>query len=171
MFDILFVFLIFIIISQLGKGSFADVYLGTDKEKQSDVAIKLVVKGRIFNRADRVGLKQEIEILQKLDHGNIIRLHRVFDEPNYCYLITELMEGGNLFDKLKKKKCFSEKDARVISKTLFETMDYCHGQKIAHRDLKPQNVLLKVRLKTNHLSYCINVFQLWILLLVFVIFC
>jgi len=89
-----------------------------------------------------VALKDEIAILQDLRHDNIIMLYDVFDEPQYYYLVTEKMGGGELFDRIVQKSYYNEKEARDVCKIIFEAMRYCHEQKVAHRDLKPENLLL-----------------------------
>lgn len=86
----------------------------------------------------------EISILKNLNHPSIIQLHQVFDEATHYYLVTEIMTGGDLFDRIVKKETYSEREARYVSKALFSAVEYIHKQNIAHRDLKPQNLLLLV---------------------------
>ena len=90
------------------------------------------------------GLQQEVEILQMMDHPNIIKLYDSYDVSSHMYLVTELMSGGELYDKIVEKVCYNEKEARDLCKILFEAVAYCHKRNIAHRDLKPENLLLKV---------------------------
>lgn len=98
---------------------------------------------RKMTDTDRDSLMQEIEILKQIDHPNIIRLLDVFeDERHYC-LVTELMQGGELFDKILAIEQFSEADARQCIITLIDAIRYCHDLGILHRDIKPENLLLQ----------------------------
>ena len=95
---------------------------------------------------DEQALKDEIDVLNVLQHSNIIRLYDVFEEKEFYYLITEKMLGGELFDRIVQKSYYNEKEARDTCKILFQAMAYCHKHKVAHRDLKPENLLLTVRM-------------------------
>ncbi len=87
-------------------------------------------------------LLNEIDILKKLDHPNIVKIYEFYQDKLNFYLITEYIDGGELFDKISKVKYFSEGDAAIIMKQLLSAVVYCHNRKIVHRDLKPENLLL-----------------------------
>ena len=70
------------------------------------------------------------------------RLFETFDEGQEIYIVTELVEGGELFDRIVAKTNYTEKEARDLTKILLETMAYMHERGIVHRDLKPENLLL-----------------------------
>jgi len=131
---------------KLGSGAFSVVRVGTSFEDGSLYAIKIVTKNQLTEE-DKVALEDEIDILQTLHHENVIRLYDVFDEKKHYYLVTEMMNGGELFDRIVEKEYYNEKDARDVSKILFDAIAYCHKQNVAHRDLKPENLLLAE--KTN----------------------
>ena len=103
-----------------------------------------IVKKKDLQKEDLEALKQEIDILQSLEHPNILSFHKVYDEEKCCYIVTEIMRGGDLFDRISMKSFYLENDARNLCEILFSTMKYCHEKKIAHRDLKPENILLMV---------------------------
>nr|XP_044996745.1 ribosomal protein S6 kinase alpha-6 isoform X2 [Jaculus jaculus] len=85
---------------------------------------------------------EEIEILMRYgQHPNIITLKDVFDDGRYVYLVTDLMKGGELLDRILKKKCFSEQEASDVLYVITKTVDYLHCQGVVHRDLKPSNIL------------------------------
>lgn len=94
-------------------------------------------------------LKREIELLQEVDHPNIIKLKEVFEDEKYLHLVTELCTGGELFDRIIAKTQseeghYSEHDAAEVVKSILEGIGYCHDVKhICHRDLKPENFLFK----------------------------
>ena len=58
--------------------------------------------------------KQEIIILQKLDHPNVLKLYEYFEDDKNIYLVTELCRGGELFDKIIEEEFFSEREAARI---------------------------------------------------------
>ena len=70
------------------------------------------------------------------------RLYETFDEKSTAYIVTELVEGGELFDRIVAKTSYSEKDARDVMKTLLVAIKYIHNNGIVHRDLKPENLLV-----------------------------
>jgi len=95
-----------------------------------------------LTKEDKDALKDEITILKNINHINIITLYEVFDENAYYYLVTEIMLGGELFDRIVTKTFYNEKEARDVCKILFEALHRIHSKGIAHRDLKPENLLL-----------------------------
>jgi len=125
----------------LGEGAFSKVKEGTHKQTSRTYAIKIVIKAKL-TQEDEVALKDEISVLKELNHEHIIRLYDVFDEPQYYYLVTELLHGGELFDRIVAKSYYNEKEARDTCRILFQAMAYCHDRHVAHRDLKPENLLL-----------------------------
>lgn len=125
----------------MGEGAFSVVKDGSHKQTGESFAIKIVTKEKLTDE-DAVALQDEIAILKDLRHPHIIMLYDVFDEPQYYYLVTEKMSGGELFDRIVQKSYYNEKEARDVCKIIFEAIGYCHERKIAHRDLKPENLLL-----------------------------
>ena len=70
------------------------------------------------------------------------RLYEVFEEGQEFYIVTELVQGGELFDRIVSKSHYSEKECRDLVKVLLTTLEYMHGNNVVHRDLKPENLLL-----------------------------
>ena len=68
-----------------------------------------------------------------------MRLEGFYDDKDYYYIVTELVDGG---EKIVEKKFYNENEARAVVKTLVEAVGYCHRLNIAHRDLKPENILV-----------------------------
>lgn len=116
---------------------------GSHRQSEGSFAIKIVTKSKL-SKEDEIALKDEIAVLQELQHKHIIRLYDVFDEPQFYYLVTEKMLGGELFDRIVQKSYYNEKEARDVCIILFDAMNYCHKHHVAHRDLKPENLLLTV---------------------------
>lgn len=94
--------------------------------------------------SDAVALHDEIAALQQVtDCAHIVRLYDVFDEPDFTFLVLECMKGGDLIDRIIEKRHYTEYDAKEVSRKLIMGVAYCHKKKIANRNLKPENLLLK----------------------------
>jgi serine/threonine protein kinase len=91
-----------------------------------------------------VKLRDEIEVLSELNHVHVIRLYEVIEEPKMYYMIFEKMAGGELFNRIVKKRFFTELEVRNTGRMLLDALDHCHEHMIAHRDLKPENILFDV---------------------------
>eukprot|EP01098_Paradermamoeba_levis_P003709 TRINITY_DN1659_c0_g1_i2.p1 TRINITY_DN1659_c0_g1~~TRINITY_DN1659_c0_g1_i2.p1 ORF type:complete len:354 (-),score=125.62 TRINITY_DN1659_c0_g1_i2:80-1141(-) len=125
---------------KLGSGAFSIVHEGINKKSGDRVAIK-VVKKAVLKGDDIITLKREVENLRKLDHPNILKLYDVFESQDEFFLIMELVEGKELFDKIIEKGNYSERDASICIRQIVGAIEYLHSQGIAHRDLKPENLL------------------------------
>ena len=125
----------------LGQGSYSVVRKAIDKDSKQPVAVK-VIDRRKLTKEDEVALRIEVEILGKLRHPNIIKLFGWYVEGRSYCVIFELMNGGELFDRIVKKEFYSEADAQKVVFTLASVVQYIHSNNIAHRDLKPENILL-----------------------------
>ena len=133
----------------MGYGAFAEVFLGVHRPTGATYAIKQVDRSKMF-WGDRDALKDEIKSLQLVRDGpNIVQLYEIYEEQTFCYLVTELMLGGELFDRIIEKKTFTEKEARSCCRCMLSALEYMHERRVAHRDLKPENLLLAVRTKKN----------------------
>jgi len=126
---------------QLGEGGYSVVKLATNNIDKSNAAVKIITK-KDLPENDIESLQQEVSILQELHHKNVTRLIDFFDEPDYYYMVLELLEGGELFDRIVKKTYYSEREARDLVFTILMVIKYLHDQNIVHRDLKPENLLL-----------------------------
>jgi len=131
----------YIIQEELGRGAFSIVKLAIEKETGIKYAVKMINKSTVGQ--DLVRLQTEIEILKKVNHPNIICLKDIIDTKNCLFLVTELVTGGELFDKIVELGSYSEKDAANLVAKMVSAIDYLHEIDIVHRDLKPENLLLK----------------------------
>lgn len=103
-----------------------------------------VIRKRELTEKDLVCLKRECRIMYELrDHSHIISLKEFCQDDDNYYIVEELAEGGELFEAISKRKCYSEREAQNLVRTLLYTLRYCHEKRIVHRDLKPENILLK----------------------------
>ncbi|XP_069929387.1 ribosomal protein S6 kinase alpha-2 isoform X3 [Oryctolagus cuniculus] len=119
----------------IGVGSYSVCKRCVHKATDAEYAVKIIDK----SKRDP---SEEIEILLRYgQHPNIITLKDVYDDGKFVYLVTELMRGGELLDRILRQRCFSEREASGVLCTITKTMDYLHSQGVVHRDLKPSNIL------------------------------
>jgi hypothetical protein len=129
---------------QLGEGAFAVVKRATHKKTGDVYAIKTVNRESLGASTEKA-LKDEISILTELDHKHIMNLHGVYCTISEYHLVTEYLEGGELFDRIVDKSSYTESEARDVCKILFGAMAFMEKKRIAHRDLKPENLLLQYK--------------------------
>ncbi|EED91997.1 predicted protein, partial [Thalassiosira pseudonana CCMP1335] len=129
---------------QLGEGAFAVVKRATHKVSGKTYAIKTVNRASLSKDMDKA-LKEEVFVLNDLHHDNIMNLYNVVVTINQYYLVTEYLEGGELFDRIVEKNSYTESEARDVCKILFEALKYTHSKRVVHRDLKPENLLLQFK--------------------------
>ena len=84
----------------------------------------------------------EIEILRKISHPNIVNIYEIFEDVKKYYIITEFCEGGELFQQITKHGFYTESDAVKIINQILEAVNYLHELNIVHRDIKPENIML-----------------------------
>lgn len=126
----------------LGKGNFSVVREAEDLVTGETVAIKCIRKKHL-SREDREGLEAEVRILSGMDHPNIIKLYGMHEDGSNYYVVTELVRGGELFDRIVAKEFYQERDAAQVVKTIAEALKYCNEHGVVHRDLKPENILME----------------------------
>jgi calcium/calmodulin-dependent protein kinase I len=108
------------------------VKLGINRQTNANVAVKIIRKENLLE-VDDVALHQEVEILRSLSHPNIVQCLDFFEEDRHYYVVLEYMSGGELFQRITKRKSYNEKDARDVVKTVLHAIKYCHDRNIVHR--------------------------------------
>ncbi|EZF24002.1 CAMK/CAMK1/CAMK1-CMK protein kinase, variant 3 [Trichophyton rubrum D6] len=83
----------------------------------------------------------ELDMLQRLHHPNIVRFHDWFESKDKYYIVTQLATGGELFDRICDYGRFTEKDASQTIRQVLDAVNYLHERNVVHRDLKPENLL------------------------------
>ncbi|XP_063782619.1 death-associated protein kinase 2 isoform X1 [Pseudophryne corroboree] len=136
---------LYVIADELGSGQFAIVKRCREKKTGVDYAAKFIKKRQ--SRTSRRGvtreeIEREVNILRDIQHPNIITLQDVYENKTDVVLILELVSGGELFDFLAQKESLSEEEATRFIKQILEGVNYLHTHKIAHFDLKPENIML-----------------------------
>ena len=128
------------ILNELGNGSFGKVIRVENLINKEIYACKKMIKKNI---KDIKSFNNEIDILSKCDHPNIIRLYEIIEGEKNINLIMEECKGGELFEKIQAKngKKMTIKEVSKIFKEIMIAVNYLHNRGICHRDLKPENIL------------------------------
>ncbi|XP_074641732.1 serine/threonine-protein kinase Chk2-like isoform X2 [Tubulanus polymorphus] len=131
----------------LGRGACGEVRLAFQKGTCSKYAVKIISKkafslGGQNHQNISPQIQSEIAIMKSLKHHAIIKIEDVIDTPDTVYIVLELLEGGELFDRLANKGSFSEDRAKLYIYQILLAIDYLHRNGITHRDLKPENILM-----------------------------
>ena len=125
----------------LGQGSFGIVYLVKHKQLNCYFAMKVIKKNN-KNEKEEQTLMNEINILRKMDHPNIVKINDFYTTKTEYILVTEYCPEGELFYEIKNFAPFNEALTGWYMKQILSAVCYCHKLKIIHRDLKPENILI-----------------------------
>ena len=132
----------------IGKGAFGEVYLTINKDDNTKkFATKKLERENIENTEAMKYLKNEILLLQKLKHPNIVTYEAIKKTKKHFYLIMEFCNGGELSKALEKyqekyNKPFSQEIVQHIMRQIIDAFKYIHEKKVVHRDIKLDNILL-----------------------------
>lgn len=126
--------------AQLGRGRFSKVCEATHKRTGVKSAVKIIDKSKL-QPTEKELLRTEIAILKLVHHPNIIRLNDVYEDRQHIFIVTELVTGGELFNRIVGRARYNEAEARLVMRPLLESVSYLHRLGIVHRDLKPENIL------------------------------
>nr|XP_046234741.1 calcium/calmodulin-dependent protein kinase type 1D [Scatophagus argus] len=123
----------------LGTGAFSEVVLAQERLTGRMFAVKCIPKKALKGKESSI--ENEIAVLRKIKHENIVALEDIYESPDHLYLIMQLVSGGELFDRIVEKGFYTEKDASKLIRQVLDAVNYLHKMGIVHRDLKPENLL------------------------------
>ncbi|CAL5195897.1 unnamed protein product [Lathyrus oleraceus] len=126
----------------IGEGSFAKVKLAKNVENGDFVAIKILDRNHVLRHNMMDQLKREISAMKMINHPNVVKIFEVMASKTKIYIVLELVNGGELFDKIATNGRLKEDEARSYFQQLINAVDYCHSRGVYHRDLKPENLML-----------------------------
>ena len=131
---------------KLGEGSYSKVYLGQNQNTHEFYALKRIELNSLSktnNGFDQI--ENEIKIMRKLEHPNIISLHEVIHSPSedVIYFVTEYANCGSLSQIINSGYDFDPKQIQKIFAQIVSGISFIHKNSIVHQDIKPANLLLK----------------------------
>ncbi|KTF90022.1 hypothetical protein cypCar_00015335 [Cyprinus carpio] len=129
----------------LGSGAFSEVFMVKERKTGKLFALKCVKKK---NKRD-VNLENEIAVLRRIKHDNVVCLEDFYESRTHYYLVMQLVSGGELFDRILDRGMYSEADASLVIRQVLEAVSYLHKNGIVHRDLKVQR-------RRIHTNICID---------------
>uniref|UniRef100_A0A3Q3G717 Serine/threonine-protein kinase DCLK2 n=1 Tax=Labrus bergylta TaxID=56723 RepID=A0A3Q3G717_9LABR len=124
----------------LGDGNFAVVRECVEHTTGREYALKIINKGKCRGKEHMI--QNEVAILRRVKHPNIVLLIEEMDTYNELYLVMELVKGGDLFDAITSANRYTERDASGMLYNLANAIKYLHSLNIVHRDIKPENLLV-----------------------------
>nr|GLL40182.1 phosphoenolpyruvate carboxylase kinase 2-like [Ipomoea trifida] len=126
---------------EIGRGKFGTVYRCYSPATSQSFACKTIQKSLLVDPTDRECLEKEPKILHLLTGAaNILRLFEIYEDEDHLHMITELCDGGDLYEILSRGP-LSEPAAAAVLRPLISAIGCCHRAGVAHRDVKPDNVL------------------------------
>ena len=137
---------------EVGSGAYSTVFRAVEKKSGQAYALKRVSKESVNSKEDVDSLFEEVGILQQIHHVHIMSLHAFYEDENSYSIVTELVEGGELFDRVVALQHYSEKEARDLCQVMLKTLHFLHSNNIVHRDLKPENILLANKEDNCHIK-------------------
>ncbi len=127
---------------KIGEGGMGEVYRAYDEKMNRDVAIK-VLPATLSSDKDRLArFEQEAQAAGSLNHPNILTIHQIDTHDGAPYIVSELLEGEELRDRLEKGGTIAQRKVIEYAQQIVNGLSAAHGKGIVHRDLKPENVFI-----------------------------
>jgi len=132
----------FEMICTLGKGSFGRVKSAKYKEDGKIYAVKFMKKEQIMNLKQVDHINHEKELMQQFKHPFLVNMMGYSQDPQYIFIIMEVVSGGELFQHLRAIYKFTEEQAKFYGLITAAAFSHIHARNVIHRDLKPENLLI-----------------------------
>ncbi|XP_040214233.1 kalirin isoform X2 [Rana temporaria] len=129
-------------LQEIGRGRFSVVKKCVQRNTRKDVAVKFVNK----KLKKREQASHEAALLQHLQHPQYLALHDTYESPNAYILVLDLVDDGRLLDYLMKHDELMEEKVAFYMRDILGALQYLHGCRVAHLDLKPENLLIDLRI-------------------------
>src|SRR5262245_39348295 len=129
---------------RLGHGGMATVYRAHDLKLDREVAIKLLADNFAGDDEVRKRFSREARLAARLDHPNVVQVFDVGEDEDRPFIVMEHVEGGTLEDRLDRgRRSLDRREALRLLGQLCDGLGHAHAKKLVHRDIKPQNLLLR----------------------------
>ncbi|HKH23314.1 MAG TPA: serine/threonine-protein kinase, partial [Solirubrobacterales bacterium] len=129
---------------RLGHGGMATVYRAHDRKLGREVAIKLLADNFAGDDEVRKRFSREARLAAKLDHPNVVQVFDVGEEDDRPYIVMEYVDGGTVGDRLeRRRRALATNEAVQLLTQLCDGLGHAHAKKLVHRDIKPQNLLVR----------------------------
>lgn len=125
----------------VGSGNFGACYLVYSYKYKQDFVCKVTINKQ-ENKMFEDSYNREVRALINFTHPNILRSYEVFTFENYLFMILEYCGGGNIMDHIKEHGLIKPLDLVKFTAQVIDSLDYMHSLGYAHRDIKPQNILI-----------------------------
>jgi serine/threonine protein kinase len=127
-----------------GSGQISDVYRAWDKKRTAEVAVKVLRQDQSGDRNIKGYFSSEAKLMAALDHPHIVRFYEFRDEGRVAFFVMDWVEGIDLKAALQARgEPYELDEIKVILKPISSALNYAHGQKIIHCDIKPANILME----------------------------
>jgi calcium-dependent protein kinase len=127
----------------LGSGAYGEVWLCTHLSTSEVRAVKILLKDSMSEEeVQKRVVFEEVEILKRLDHPNILKVFEYFESKKKYFIVMEFCRNGDLFGRIEKHGCLNERLAAIVMKQMLSALAYLHGRGYIHRDIKSENLLL-----------------------------
>jgi len=131
-------------IKEIGSGAFSKVYKARHKLSKTLRCVKKLSK-KDLTEDEKMKLVEEVSILKTLDHPNILKVLEFYQNDKYFFIVTEFLEGGELFDRIMECQSFSEEASTLVMEQIISAVLYLHKHGFIHRDLKPENIIFETK--------------------------
>lgn len=131
------------LLHKLGEGGMADVYLAIDTILNREVAVKVLRGDLATDPVAVLRFKREANAALALNHPNIVEIYDVGEEEGKHYIVMEYIKGKTLKQLIAQRGALDKDEAVYIMKQLLSAMVHAHKNNVVHRDIKPQNILIK----------------------------
>jgi serine/threonine protein kinase len=132
----------FNLLSILGKGGMATVYLAENRKFDVHVAVKMLNQEHVQNKNVRERFFSEAKLLYRLSHPNIVKATDLIDDGEMAAYVMDYVEGETLKDYVQKKGRLGDEEIRGLFMQMFDAVGFVHENQLVHRDIKPSNFMI-----------------------------